>query len=676
LDLLARQFQDWSLLGERARKRSPWILVLTAAGSAALLAASGLVVISVAAASGSVSGRSVRSADATVADASSVVDGFDAMVSYNATVSAGVSSVSASDELNGTQGWAFSLGNGSASASLTGAQFTIDTSSSGIDLANTSEFNNPSYFYFTGDSNAPGGAPISCPAPSASSVTCPSPGATVPPSGANGSNITLNLAPGLPTSLTTGFDSSVSLGTTGSVVAGDAPATVSVALQDGSFQDAPNGNFINVRTGQDNVDPNSAPTITANGTSLPVCSPPDGWSSSTPCANPPTLLSYQYSPTTGDSATCDTWAMSVSGVPASDDGTAINYEFSFEENEHGTDGCPIGAPAVNIQAVPVPPGPTQTPCSDNGTTCSASFPVIGLGTVTASVDSGQGVTAFDYNQATLHDLNYSGANAPAPPAGSTSTVVGVSSSGTATTPPNAGVTASGSGDGVLTESQFGSDPVASPPFCGASTAQGTCSSGEYFDVETAAGSSFATVTISDCNLGGGDSLDWWNGSDWVPVEVDTTLTPPSGPSYSAGPPPCASAVLSTVSSPTVSQLGGTMFAVVRRPVVSVLTKKLTINPQGAATARIACAHAACRGVVSIIKRRVTSVRKHGTTVKVTHTVVLGKTSYSIAAGKRATETIDLSNAGRLALGQANRQHVTLNVTVTGGSTVSTTVAID
>jgi hypothetical protein len=72
-------------------------------------------------------------------------------------------------------------------------------------------------------------------------------------------------------------------------------------------------------------------------------------------------------------------------------------------------------------------------------------------------------------------------------------------------------------------------------------------------VQVASGSSFSSLTITDCNLNGATGLEWWNGGAWEPV------TPT--PDYSAGPPACESATIDSTSSPSLSQLTGTVFAV-------------------------------------------------------------------------------------------------------------------
>jgi hypothetical protein len=140
---------------------------------------------------------------------------------------------------------------------------------------------------------------------------------------------------------------------------------------------------------------------------------------------------------------------------------------------------------------------------------------------------------------------------PAPPSGTTSSqqCSSSTSSGTATCT-NDNTTASATGIGGLTVSQYGSDPVGTPSFN---------ASGEYFDVALSSGNSFTSTTVQDCNLSGGTSLQWWNpqanagAGAWEPVSP--------APIYTAGPPACVSATLSSSSSPDLAQLTGTVFAV-------------------------------------------------------------------------------------------------------------------
>lgn len=134
---------------------------------------------------------------------------------------------------------------------------------------------------------------------------------------------------------------------------------------------------------------------------------------------------------------------------------------------------------------------------------------------------------------------------PAPPPGATSFGQGSSTTaGGSAVAANAGVTVEAKGVGGVTVAQYGSDPVGPPTFD---------ASGSYFDVAVSAGNSFASISVEDCSLGRGSALAWWNGAAWEPV------TPLSGPS---GTPRCATAVLTTTSSPNIADLSGTVFAVV------------------------------------------------------------------------------------------------------------------
>ena len=70
------------------------------------------------------------------------------------------------------------------------------------------------------------------------------------------------------------------------------------------------------------------------------------------------------------------------------------------------------------------------------------------------------------------------------------------------------------------------------------------------------GNTFTSLTITDCNLGGGNSLEWFNpaaGGAGAWQAVSPT------PTFSSGPPPCVTATLNSTSSPTLAQLTGTVF---------------------------------------------------------------------------------------------------------------------
>lgn len=109
----------------------------------------------------------------------------------------------------------------------------------------------------------------------------------------------------------------------------------------------------------------------------------------------------------------------------------------------------------------------------------------------------------------------------------------------------AAATGGTSGTDSLSELQYGVDPV------------GDLNDGiNYFDVAADSGNMFGTVTIDDCNadVTSSSALDWWNGTSWVPVVGHP------GPTLVAGSPPCLNVVLDSTSSPTPSELTGTVFA--------------------------------------------------------------------------------------------------------------------
>ena len=109
---------------------------------------------------------------------------------------------------------------------------------------------------------------------------------------------------------------------------------------------------------------------------------------------------------------------------------------------------------------------------------------------------------------------------PAPPAGATSSNGASSSSPTGTaTAGVTGLSASGSGVGALTVATYSGNPVV-----------GTVSggTGAYYDVAVSSGNSFSSLTITITDLGpGGQSIDWWNGTAWVPFSNQTSIRPPT-----------------------------------------------------------------------------------------------------------------------------------------------------
>jgi hypothetical protein len=596
-------------------------------------------------------GLAVLAQTASNSSAQGITEGFTTHEDYETSVASDVDSVPADESFDNGYGWGFNLENTDASASLTGAQISIDTSSTGVDLTNTS------FWWAYASSGPTQGPPNPCTASSTTSETCPTTGATIPPSG--GTYYGFN-GQGPASTWTTGYDSSRTLGPETN---GDSPVTVSVTLDDPRYETSPENNILSVATSDDNVDESSTPAVTANGAVVPACSQAGG----TPCVQW-AFESYKYSVPGGGSTPCNSVAMNVTSAQdtAANGGTPTQYAFKFEENEEGTGGCPTGTPHVRVYAAPARTDMGNTACVDNGTTCASTFSVSGIGNVTASVNSGQGVSDFDYQIGPQYQIDYESSTAPPPPSGSTSSTVGSSASSTGTaTATNDDTSVSASGEGAFTLSQFGSDPEHSPPMR---------TNGEYFDVDIAAGSSFSTLTITDCNLNGGDSLQWWDGSEWANVSPTTYPTTP--PDDESG--PCLTATLSSTSSPTVSQLFGTSFAVVTRPLLSVLKKTVTVLHGSKLSVRLGCRGVRCHGTISVSAREVTKVKKGGKLVTVARTVVVGRSRYSLVAGKHANEAVALNRSGRLVLGRASKAsplHATLKITVANGKSFSLAVGV-
>ena len=144
---------------------------------------------------------------------------------------------------------------------------------------------------------------------------------------------------------------------------------------------------------------------------------------------------------------------------------------------------------------------------------------------------------------------------PAPPKTSTDPATGSSSTQTGTT---GDVTSSDSvtkttvsvdatGIGGITVAQYTANPVTKEPFT-------TSTSATYFDIEVSAGNSFTSVSVKVCSPNTGAGVDWYTGSAWEPVVGDP------GPTATSGTPPCVSFTLTASSTPSISQLTGSVFA--------------------------------------------------------------------------------------------------------------------
>ncbi len=232
-----------------------------------------------------------------------------------------------------------------------------------------------------------------------------------------------------------------------------------------------------------------------------------------------------------------------SGGPITDGGYNLDDDGSCGFSGTSLSDTPAGLDPSGLQDNG---GPTQTIALAPGSSA--------IGYVTDSADclptDQRGAT-----ETTPCDIGaYDSEAPPPPPAGASSSSSGASNSypSNVATASNADTTVTGAGDGGLTLAQYPSNPAAAASFS---------SSGQYFDVAVSTTNEFSSLAIQNCDLNGGDALEWFNPSAnsgagaWQPVVGDP------GPSYSSGPPACVSVTLDSTTSPSLSQLTGTVFGV-------------------------------------------------------------------------------------------------------------------
>ena len=131
-----------------------------------------------------------------------------------------------------------------------------------------------------------------------------------------------------------------------------------------------------------------------------------------------------------------------------------------------------------------------------------------------------------------------GATVTASDAGTSTSITGTVS---VSTTPTSGVGAMASGSGTVSVAQYSSNP-GTPSF--------STNTGAYADVHVAAGSSFTSLTIVNCNLNGGNVLYWWNGSAWLAASQQT-FNPTTH---------CITVTVNATTSPNLNDLTGTPLA--------------------------------------------------------------------------------------------------------------------
>ena len=191
------------------------------------------------------------------------------------------------------------------------------------------------------------------------------------------------------------------------------------------------------------------------------------------------------------------------------------------------------------------PGCTGLSLSSGSVSCDWVNPAPGSYGVVGSY-SGATSSGISYQASVSANLPLiiNGFDPPAPPspptapAGSTNSASGaVGDRILSVSAVNANTSVEASGVGAFTVAQYSPNPESVSP--------SLVPTGSYFDVQTASGSSLTGLTITDCNLNGGNELEFWNGNFWQLVSSQT---------FSAGPPGCVTATLTSTSLPTVTSV--------------------------------------------------------------------------------------------------------------------------
>jgi hypothetical protein len=228
-------------------------------------------------------------------------------------------------------------------------------------------------------------------------------------------------------------------------------------------------------------------------------------------------------------------------------------------------------------------------------------------------------------------------------------------------------TASG-GEGTVTVGQYESDPDGAPTFE---------TGGPYIDVFLSPGSSFTSLTFTDCDLDGGEYLHWYENGVWPVVSDETS---PSGN------PPCITVTINEDTTPTLKQMTGTVFGVAlpsaptSKLVTSLPPALMTSPATTAATGSVSldgstipvqssgktALKLTCTGTVTCAGKLTLTAKTRGkgtkTKGKKIKTETVGTAGFSIPAGKTTTVELALNETGRALLSAAHG-HLSATLTI-------------
>ncbi|HEX3617434.1 MAG TPA: Ig-like domain repeat protein [Solirubrobacteraceae bacterium] len=131
------------------------------------------------------------------------------------------------------------------------------------------------------------------------------------------------------------------------------------------------------------------------------------------------------------------------------------------------------------------------------------------------------------------------AGASAGDSGSSSSPSGIAGASLGSSGAPGSISATAAGEGTLDVATYAADPLA-----------GLAAGDSWFDVSTAPGSSFDSVTFTICGVPDGDDVQWWN-------PVARALQPASRQAAASG--GCITVTVDATSSPSLAELYGTLF---------------------------------------------------------------------------------------------------------------------
>jgi hypothetical protein len=236
-------------------------------------------------------------------------------------------------------------------------------------------------------------------------------------------------------------------------------------------------------------------------------------------------------------------------------------------------------------------------------------------------------------------------------------------------------TASG-GMGTVTVGQYESDPVGIPAFA---------SSDKYVDVFLSTGSTFTSLSFTDCELNGGAVVYWYESGQWQPVSEETA---PSGN------PACVTVTINETTTPNLKQLTGTVFGVALPPTsttpppatppsattftpstpasalfmststpptafggVSLDGSTITVQSSGRAAVKLTCTGTGtCGGKLTL------TAKTKGKGKKKAKTQTIGTGTFSIVAGSTAAIKLTIGAAGKALLSAAHG-HLSATLTI-------------